>query len=122
MSPGIRVTRGMAGVPKRAGVAWDGGASVASFPIPCYGQYLLWAKCSVGTRAPLGLVLMDFTGGSDGKASAYNAGDLGLIPGLGKSPGKGNGNPLQYSCLENPKDGGAWWATVHGVTESDTTE
>ena len=47
-------------------------------------------------------------GGSDVKASAYNAGDLGLIPGLGRSPGEGNGNPLQYSCLENPMDRGAW--------------
>ena len=46
--------------------------------------------------------------GSDGKASAYNAGDLGSIPGLGISSGEGNGNPLQYSCLENPMDGGAW--------------
>ena len=45
---------------------------------------------------------MDFLGGSDGKASAYNAGDLGSIPGLGRSPGEGNGNPLKYSCLENP--------------------
>ena len=49
-----------------------------------------------------------FPGGSDGKASAYNAGDPGLIPGLGRSPGEGNGNPLQYSCLENPVDGGVW--------------
>ena len=49
-----------------------------------------------------------FPGGSDGKASAYNAGDLGSIPGLGRSPGEGNGNPLQYSCLENPTDRGAW--------------
>ena len=49
-----------------------------------------------------------FPSGSDGKASAYNAGDLGLIPGLGRSPGEGNGNPLQYSCLENPMDGGTW--------------
>ena len=47
-----------------------------------------------------------------------DAGDLGLIPGLGRSPGEGNGNPLQYSCLENPMDGGAWWATVHGVTRT----
>ena len=63
---------------------------------------------------------MDFPGGSDGKASAYNAGDLGSIPGLGRFPGEGNGNPLQYSCLENPMDGGAWWATVHRVTKSWT--
>ena len=49
----------------------------------------------------------DFPGGSDGKASAYNAGDPGSIPGLGRSPGEGNGNPLQYSCLENPMDGEA---------------
>ena len=45
-----------------------------------------------------------------------------MIPGLGRSPGEGNGNPLQYSCLENPTDGGAWWATVHGVAELDMTE
>ena len=48
------------------------------------------------------------------KASAYNAKDLGSVPGLGRSPGEGNGNPLQCSCLENPMDGGAWWAAVHG--------
>ena len=57
---------------------------------------------------------------SDGKASVYNAGDPGLIPGSGRSPGEGNGNPLQYSCLENPMDGGAWWAAVHGVAKSRT--
>ena len=54
------------------------------------------------------LLRVDFPGGSDGKASAYNVGDPGLISGLGISPGEGNGNPLQYSCLENPMDGGAW--------------
>jgi len=57
---------------------------------------------------------------SDDKESACNAGDLGLIPGSGRSPGEGNGNPLQYSCLENPMDRGAWWATVYGVTKSQT--
>ena len=62
----------------------------------------------------------DFLGGSEGKASAFNAGDLGSIPGWGRSPGEGNGNPLQYSYLENPMDGEAWWATVHGVTKSQT--
>ena len=58
--------------------------------------------------------------GSEVKASACNAGDLGSIPGLGRYPGEGNGNPLQYSYLENPMDAGAWWATVHGVTKSWT--
>ena len=66
------------------------------------------------------MLRVDFPGGSDCKASAYNAGDLGSIPGSGRSPGEGNGNPLQYSCLENPMDGGAWWATVHGVAKSRT--
>ena len=54
------------------------------------------------------LYLFGFPGGSDGKASACTVGDLGLIPGSGRSPGEGNGNPLQYSCLENPRDRGAW--------------
>ena len=61
-----------------------------------------------------------FPGGSEVKASACNVGDLGSIPGSGRSPGEGNGNPLQYSCLENPMDGGAWWATVHLVAKSWT--
>ena len=61
-----------------------------------------------------------FPGGSEVKASACNAGGLGSIPGLGRSPGEGNGNPLQYSCLENPMGGGAWWATVHGFAKSQT--
>ena len=59
------------------------------------------------TRQVLG-ILKDFPGGSDSKTSAYNVGDPGLIPGLGRSSGEGNGSPLQYSCLENPMDGGAW--------------
>ena len=57
---------------------------------------------------------------SDGKESTYNAGDPGSIPGSGSSPGEGDGYPLQYSCLENSTDRGAWWATVHGVAKSQT--
>ena len=63
---------------------------------------------------------IDFPGSSDGKESAYNAGDPGSVSGLGKSPEEGNGNPLQYSCLENSMDRGAWWATVHAVAKSHT--
>ena len=61
-----------------------------------------------------------WTGGSDGKESDCSAEDLGLIPGLGRPPGEGKGYPLQYSCLEKSMDRGAWWATVHGVTKSQT--
>ena len=61
---------------------------------------------------------MDFPGGPDGKASVYNVRELSSIPGLGRFPGEGNDTPLQYSCLENPMDGGAWWAPVHGVAKS----
>ena len=63
---------------------------------------------------------MGFPGGSDDKESTCNAGDWGLIPGSGRSPGGGNGNPLQYSCLGNPMDRGAWRVTVHGVAKSQT--
>ena len=63
---------------------------------------------------------MGFAGGSDSKESACSAGDLGSIPGSGRSPGEGSGNPLQYSCLENPMDGEAWQATIHGVIKSQT--
>ena len=65
---------------------------------------------------------LDFPGGSDGKESACNAGDSGLIPGLGRSSGEWNGNPLQYSCLENSMDIGAWQASPWGHRESDMTE
>ena len=63
---------------------------------------------------------MDFPGGSDGEESACNAGDPASVTGLGRSPGEGNGYLLQYSCLENPMDTGAWWATDHGVAKSQT--
>ena len=65
---------------------------------------------------------MGFPSDSDGKESTFNMGDQGFIPGLGRSPGEGNGNPLQYSCLENSIDRGTWWAIVHGVSESDMIE
>ena len=63
---------------------------------------------------------LGFPGGSDGQESAWNAGDLGSIIGSERSPGEGNGNPLQYSGLENPMDGGAWRAAVHGAAKSQT--
>ena len=63
---------------------------------------------------------MGFSGGTVVKNPPDNAEDVGLIPGSGRAPGKGNGKPVQYSCLENPMDRGAWWATVHGVAESQT--
>ena len=67
-----------------------------------------------------GQVGMGFPGGSKGKDPTYNVGDLGSSPGSGRSPGEGNGNPLQYFCLENPMDRGAWRATAHGVAKSQT--
>ena len=70
----------------------------------------------------MNMILLGFPGGSDGKEFAYNAGDPGSIPGLGRYPGGGHGNPFQYSCLENPIGRKAWWTTVHGVTKSDMTE
>ena len=72
------------------------------------------------SRFSIPLSPLRLPGGSDGKASAYSAGDPGSIPGSGRSPGEGNGNPLQYSCLENPMDGGTWWVMVHEVTKSQT--
>ena len=66
------------------------------------------------------LPTVGFPGVSDSKVSDHNVGDQVSIPGLGRSPGEGNGNPLQYPCLENFMDVGAWWATVHGVTKSWT--
>ena len=85
-----------------------------------------WLPCRVtvvvkGTQVnQVRLLITDFPGGSNGKASACNVGDQGSIPGMGRSSGEGNGNPLQYPCLENPRDRRAWYATVHGVSKSWT--
>ena len=65
-------------------------------------------------------VLTGFTGGSDNQESACNASDLGSISGSGRASGEGNGNPLQYSCLENPRDRASWWAAVYGAAQSRT--
>ena len=69
----------------------------------------------------LSIPILGFPGGSDGKESAYNEGDPDLIPRSGRSPGEGNGNPLQNSCLDNPMDRGAWPAIVHGVKKASDT-
>ena len=74
----------------------------------------------LGDSAVVIIWVHGFPGGSDSKESACSAGNLGSIPGWGRSPGGGHGNPLQYSGLENPMDSGAWWATVHGVIKSRT--
>ena len=92
--------------------------------IACTGRWFLYHQCHLGNPTPLCLLPSEregFPGGSDGKEPACNAGDPGSIPGLGISSGEGNGNPFLYSCLENPTDRGAWWATVHGVVENRVT-
>ena len=83
-------------------------------------QYCISFTCTAKWLGYTYICIYGFPGGSVGKESACNAGDLGSIPGSGRSPGEGNGNPLQYSCLQNSMDRGAWWITVHGVTKSWT--
>ena len=90
-------------------------------------NFAWWQSWAVPTETiwptkPETLRFTIFSGGSDSKESSCKVGDPGLIPESGRSPGEGTGNPLQYSCLENPMDRGAWWATVHVVSESDMTE
>ena len=95
------------------------------FPVVVYG-YDSWAikkaECQRIDAFELFFfkLLQGFPGGSDSKESARNGGNLGSFPGSGRSLGEGNGNPLQYSCLENPMDRGAWWASVPEVTKSQT--
>ena len=84
---------------------------------------LATSNYSLRSNSYILMYMMGFPGGSVVKEYVYNAGDMGLIPGSGRSPGEGNGNPLQYSFLEKPMDRGDWRATVHRISkESDTTE
>ena len=83
-------------------------------------QYCVSFRCTAECLGYTYICIYGFPGGPVGKESACNVGDLGSVPGSGRSLGEGNGNSLQYSCLQNSMDRGAWWITVHGVTKSQT--
>ena len=85
-------------------------------------EYRTVQTMNTGLIYQLPWATMGFSGGSDGKESTPKAGDLGSVPGSGRSPGEGNHSLPQYSCLENSMDRGTWWATVHGIAESDMTK
>ena len=98
-------------------------AVIPCHPWVCLSAKLCWLwESGFWNQTSLFFVchFLGFPGGSDSRGSACNAGDPGLIPRWGRSCGEGKGNPLQYSCLENPMDRGDWWATVHGITKSRT--
>ena len=101
-------------------LAWRIPGTAEPGGLPSMGSHSVGHDWSDLAAAAAAVVILGFPGGSEIKASACNAGDLLSIPGPGRSPGEGNGNPLQYYCLENSMDGGAWWATVHGVANSRT--
>ena len=95
-------------------------SSVYQLPLTCQSPQVLHVFYQLLYLHTVKEVRLGFPGGWDSKASAHNVGDPGSIPESGRSPGEGSGTPLQYSCLENSMDGGAWWATVHGVAKSRT--
>ena len=105
-------------------MAWDGAQRRPSEHIPWWDRHWPGPFCTIThphCTQPLRGKNQFYRGAdSDSKESACSAGDPGSIPGWGRSPGEENGNPLQYSCLENPMDRGAWWATVSGVSKSQT--
>ena len=108
--------------------SWSMQSILSTLLLGCFSaQGLRWSAGSQGHPMPSLFWRSEFcfynSRGLDGKECACNVGDPGSIPGLGRSPGRGHGNPLQYSCLENPMDRGAWKATVHGIAKDlDTTE
>ena len=117
---GWECSGGADGKPRSSG-SLEKGSPKAGAPRLERPHVLGWDRTHVTCLAGKSLIVLpSFPGGSDSKVSACSAGDPGLIPGSGRSPGEGNGNPLQYSCLENPMDRGAWRATVHGFTKSWT--
>ena len=103
-------------------LAWTSGSSRFMYCLENFEHYFtsVWDECNCEVVWAFFGIALGFPGGSEVKVSACNTGNLGWIPGSGRSPGEGNGNPLQYSCLENPMGGGARWATVHWVTKSWT--
>ena len=112
--------------PSLVGPSWTNSNSLDPLFLPLQGRdrnicptclsKLTWGSSEVAFT----LRVMGFPGGSDGEEPTCDTGDPGSVPGLGRSPGEGHGNRLQYSCLGNPMDRGAWWAIVHGVTKSQT--
>ena len=93
---------------------------ISTFTFGHFSDYFItWVLDSLTFLTPT-LILLQWLHGKKSACISGAAGDVSSIPGLGRSPGEGNGNPLQYSCLENPMDRGAWWATVHGVAKSQT--
>ena len=101
------------------------GKTSLSYLLKAYCKIFVYQSCHCGICICIYIYIITymnegFPGGSAGKESACNEGDLGSIPGPGRSPGEGNGNPLQCSCLENPRDGRAWWAAIYGVAQSRT--
>ena len=105
-------------LPRRINLTSPGFGILTILPTLCLKLFVAQQKL---TRCCKAIVFHCFPHSSVGKASACTAGDLGLIPGLGRSPGEGNGNPLQYSCLENPMDKGAWQLQSMGLQELDMT-
>ena len=121
--------RGGAKIGSKSSVTFqDSSSQLSSSPLPVpHSPTRILSSCWVSHLYPLRYtlgafvsILPSFPGSSDGKSLPAHAGDPGSIPGPGRSPGEGHGNPLQYSCLENPMDGGAWWATARGVTKTQT--
>ena len=101
-------------------LGWRSSKEGKGYPLQCSGPESSMDCVVHGVTKSQTQLSAFHTGGSVGKGSACNARDLASVPGLGRPPGEGNGNPLQYSCLGNPMDRGAWWAAVHGVTKSWT--